>query len=379
LPEPEIQFLTLAAELSAVHIDRVLEQRDAKRSAPIQAFEGFIGTSPEIKEVYKGIEMAARNAATVLVEGESGTGKELVARAIHTRSDRSENPFVAIDCGAVQDSLIETELFGSRKGAYTGAIEDRRGLFESANRGTIFLDEIANASMALQVKLLRVLQEREVRKVGDTRETRIDVRLIAATNQNLEILVADGRFRSDLLFRLKVLHIQIPPLRSRSGDIALLAEAFLEKLNRLNGSKKRFADEALQELASYELKGNVRELQNLVERMFYAATHNVIRSTEPQRTVTKNSDQLETWLSELVSGKTTFWSAVRDKYKSRAIPRDQVLELVDRGLRATKGSYKALAVMFNIKPSEYRRFMDFLRRNNCLLDFRPYRTSRNSC
>src|SRR5437667_7221220 len=194
----------------------------------------MVGASKANIEDYSQIQIAARNTATVLIEGESGTGKELVAKAIHAAGTRAKEPFVAVDCGAIPESLIEAELFGAKKGSYTGAVADRPGLFEAAHLGTIFLDEISNTTPALQAKLLRVIQEREVRRIGETKGRAIDVRLMVASNQNLEALANDGQFRKDLFYRLKVLHIKVPPLRSRRDDIPMLAHAFLRKLNTSN-------------------------------------------------------------------------------------------------------------------------------------------------
>jgi DNA-binding NtrC family response regulator/tetratricopeptide (TPR) repeat protein len=376
LPEQDLQFLMVCADLARAAADKeTLSQADNTDRSTIE-FNGIIGASKSMGQVFGEIEIAARNSSTVLIEGESGTGKELVARAIHTRSSRSKNAFIAVDCGAVPDSLIEAELFGVKKGAYTGATSDRQGLLESANGGTIFLDEIANASFALQTRLLRVLQEREVRRVGDAKGRAIDIRLIAATNMNLETLVEKGQFRADLFFRLKVLHIQIPPLRARKGDIPLLAKAFLNQLNLENQTQKTLVIDVLNELIAYDYPGNVRELQNIVERTFYSTRGEIIgtvpfKSDKPVSRVEKND--LESWFDDLSAGRKNFWSAIRDRYKRRDIPREQVVALVDRGLRTTSGNYKALASLFKIKESDYRRFMDFLRRNDCMLDFRPYR------
>jgi len=375
LDEQEIRFLTVSAAIVGAALDQKLGKREDATTNRPREFSGIVGTSKPMKKVYAEIENAARNAATVLIEGESGTGKELVAKAIHSRSLRADAPFIPVDCGALPEGLIEAELFGIKKGSFTGAVEDRRGLFEGADGGTIFLDEVANASLTLQTKLLRVLQEREIRRLGDTKRKRIDVRLIAATNCNLEKLVEEGKFRQDLLFRLKVLHIELPPLRERKEDIALLATTFLNRLNALNDTTVSFGTAALKELLSYEYRGNVRELQNIVERCFYGTDGHVITKIAPHKPPISNADSNETegWFRDLTEGRRNFWSAVRDRYKRRDISRERVLALLDFGLRSTQGNYKAVASMFKIKDEEYRRFMDFLRRNDCLLDFRPYR------
>lgn len=227
---------------------------------------GIIGHSPEMVRVYKLIAYAARTATTVLIEGETGTGKELVARSVHQNSDRAGKPFTAVNCSALTETLLESELFGYTKGSFTGATTDRAGLFESSHGGTIFLDEIGTASQSLQANLLRVLQEKEVRRIG-SRETRsVDVRVIAATNKPLEQLVESGEFRADLYYRLSVLTINIPPLRARGReDLELLTRHFLKKHDAKRQSHLQIAEHALEFLSQYDWTGNVRELENAVE------------------------------------------------------------------------------------------------------------------
>jgi DNA-binding NtrC family response regulator len=375
--EKEIEFLTVAGTIgsSALNSLEVRSHEDTRRN--ISDVHNIIGASKAIKELHVHIEAAAGNAATVLIEGESGTGKELVAKAIHASGARAKEPFVAVDCGALPESLIEAELFGARKGSYTGAVADRPGLFEAAHRGTLFLDEISNTTPALQAKLLRVIQEREVRRIGETKGRPVDVRLIAATNQDLKKLADDGRFRTDLLYRLKVLHIRVPPLRNRREDIPTLALAFLQKLNSTNQTKKYFAAQVIDELSGYDYPGNVRELQNAVERAFFSSkgTSIVDIPLAAKTPAPLQAEEVVSWFKDLSEGRQDFWSAVHRKYKKRDISREKVLALVDFGLRSTQGNYKALASTFHLKAREYRRFMDFLRRNDCLLDFRPYRRS----
>ncbi len=228
----------------------------------------IVGQSEAMRELFDFIEKVSRTDSTVLISGESGTGKELVARAIHYRSPRRSKPLVAVNCGALPQELLESELFGHVRGAFTGAVRDRKGRFELADGGTIFLDEVSEMSPALQVKLLRVLQEREFERVGDTRTVRVDIRVIAATNQDLEELVRQGRFREDLYYRLNVIPIHIPPLRERRSDIPLLILHFLKVFNTLRGGRvEGFSPEAMNLLMEYDWPGNVRELENLVERL----------------------------------------------------------------------------------------------------------------
>ena len=263
LSEREMEFLTIVGTIANRALDQLqIRNMEATRAPELTEFHGIIGASKAIREVYSQIEIAAGNSATVLIEGESGTGKELVAKAIHEVSQRAKEPFVAVDCGAIPETLIEAELFGAKKGAYTDAIMDRPGLFEAAHRGTIFLDEISNTSPALQAKLLRVLQERQVRRIGETKDRSIDVRLIVASNANLDRLAQEGGFRKDLLYRLKVLDINLPPLRNRRDDIPMLAHAFLDRLNIANKIKKHFAPGVINQLSMHTFPGNVRELQN---------------------------------------------------------------------------------------------------------------------
>ena len=376
LTEKEMELLAIIGTIANGAL-RGLEAHHAAETEnrPLDEFYGMVGASKAMREVYSQIQIAARNTATVLIEGESGTGKELVAKAIHSAGPRAKNPFIAIDCGAIPESLIEAELFGAKKGSYTGAVADRQGLFEAANRGTLFLDEISNTTPALQAKLLRVIQEREVRRIGDTRDRPIDVRLIVASNMNLEALAGDGRFRKDLLYRLKVFDIKLPPLRARRDDIPMTAHAFLQKMNATNKLKKYFAPGVMNHLAAHNFPGNVRELQNAIERAFFSAKGSLISDVpiETQVELSAGHDEVQSWFTELSEGRKDFWSAVRNRYKRRDISRETVLALVDLGLRSTGGSYKTLAARFQVKEHEYHRFMDFLRRNDCLLDFRPYR------
>ena len=230
-------------------------------------FEEILGQSEPMQKVFDLMRRVAGSTITVLIQGETGTGKELIAKAIHFNSPRRQAAFVAQNCGALPDGLLESELFGHKKGSFTGAIADRKGLFEEADGGTVFLDEIPETSAAMQVRLLRVLQEGEVRRVGDTDNRRVDVRVIAATNQDLAALVREGKFREDLFYRLNVVTITLPPLRDRPDDILLLAHHFLDKYCRKFGrSVTRISEPAAALLRSYPFPGNVRELENEIER-----------------------------------------------------------------------------------------------------------------
>jgi two-component system response regulator PilR (NtrC family) len=225
----------------------------------------LIGDSPAFMEIFKIIGRVAGRKSTVLITGESGTGKELVARAIHAHSPRRDRPLVSINCGALTETLLESELFGHVKGSFTGAVGDKKGLFEAADGGTLFLDEIGETSKAVQVKLLRVLQEEKVRRVGDTRDIPVDVRIIAATNQDLAALIREGSFREDLYFRLNVIPIHVPPLRERPEDLSKLVLYFVGKYGASSGRGVEVRPEALATLAGYPWPGNVRELENVIE------------------------------------------------------------------------------------------------------------------
>jgi two-component system, NtrC family, response regulator PilR len=243
-----------------VYLRRELEQK--------YTFNNIIGKSGRMQAIFSLVDRIARTTSTVLVHGESGTGKELIARAIHFASPRSNRRFLSINCGAMPENLLESELFGHERGAFTGAVRDKKGLFQEADRGTLFLDEIGEMTPSMQVKLLRAIQEKVVRKVGGTEEEQVDVRIIAATHQDLEARIQTGEFREDLYYRINVLPIHLPPLRQRREDIPLLVEFFLEKYCRqMEMPARRISIEAMHILEGYDWPGNVRELENLIERV----------------------------------------------------------------------------------------------------------------
>jgi len=263
-----------AEEELLVKIDRAIEKR--KLAGAMNAmtasfreqygFANIIGRSASIRDLLARIIRIAPTDTTVLVTGESGTGKELVARAIHANSSRSDRPFVTINCAAVSETLLESELFGHVRGAYTGAVTSRRGLFEEANGGTFFFDEIAETQPAFQAKLLRAIQEGEIRRLGDSKPTKVDVRIIAATNQDLQEAISDKRFRLDLYYRLNVARFMLPPLRDRREDIPLLVEHFMAKYARKMRRQVELGDGVVDYLQRYEFPGNIRELENMIEQ-----------------------------------------------------------------------------------------------------------------
>ncbi|MBS1792340.1 MAG: sigma-54-dependent Fis family transcriptional regulator [Acidobacteria bacterium] len=262
-------------------VKRVLAEKDEKEALRDDELCGMpeadlLGRSPQMVALYKKIARVAPTSATVLVTGESGTGKELVARAVHKYSLRANANFIPVNCGALTDTLLESELFGHKRGSFTGAVSDRRGLWEEAGGGTLFLDEIGETSQLMQVKMLRALQEKEIRRVGDSRSTKVDTRIIAATNRDLEEEVGAGRFREDLFYRLNVVTLNIPPLRERRSDIPLLAERFVHRASVNCGRRLRFSDEALRLILSYDWHGNVRELESAVEHAALNALGTII-------------------------------------------------------------------------------------------------------
>lgn len=259
--------------------------------------ENIVGRSPQMLKVYKTIARVADSKSTVLITGESGTGKELVARAIHYNSPRAAKPFVAVDCSSLAENLLESELFGHVRGAFTGAITNKRGLFEEANNGTCFLDEVGDISLSMQAKLLRVLQEHEIKRVGGTETIKIDVRIIAATNKNLEELVAEKKFREDLFYRLNVVTIHLPPLRERPEDIPLLVDHFLRKFASENNKPiPQISPKALDILMRYNWPGNVRELENVIERAVTLSQRPLILPEDlPRRLQTEPTSPLLTY------------------------------------------------------------------------------------
>ena len=258
-------------------------------------FDNIIGNSSALAEVMSMVQRVANSNATVLIRGESGTGKELVAKALHFASSRKEQPFIKVNCAALPETLLESELFGHIKGSFTGAISDRKGKFEEANKGTLFLDEIGDISLTTQTKLLRVLQEREFERVGSNQTIKVDVRILAATNRNLEEAVEAKLMREDLFYRLSVVPIYIPPLRNRRGDIMPLVEYFLEKYAKENNRKiQGITQEAQSVLVKYDYPGNIRELENIIERAIVIAREDVISIKDLPLTVTNQHKETST-------------------------------------------------------------------------------------
>jgi two-component system response regulator PilR (NtrC family) len=267
---------TLRKALDLKTLEREKQRLDDELQKTLH-FGRIVGDSPQMMHVYKLIMQVAPTRTNILITGESGTGKELIARAIHAESDRADKPFVVINCGGIPETLMESELFGHKKGAFTSATQDKKGLFAVADKGTLFLDEIGEISIQLQVKLLRAIQERVFRPLGSNEDMTADLRIISATNKNLEAEVIAGRFREDLFYRLNVIEIKVPPLRERKSDLRLLAQHFLEKYSRqMNKQVTKISSYAIDLLQRYDFPGNIRELENLIERSVALATTKII-------------------------------------------------------------------------------------------------------
>jgi transcriptional regulator with GAF, ATPase, and Fis domain len=351
----------------------------------------LIGASEAIRSVEVDIDCAARSNAKVLITGETGVGKEIVARLIHHRSARSSQSIVTVNCAGVPESLLESELFGHRRGSFTGAYRDKPGLLETANKGTVFLDEVGEMSMRMQALLLRFLETGEIQPVGSLVPHRsLDVRIISATNRGLPAHVESGAFRSDLYYRLNVVHLKIPPLRQRRDDIVPLTLHFLHALSEQQQVEPpRLSNEVMQQFLEYAWPGNVRELKNVVERLIVrhsgqqvtggdflpwssdAAPQQHDVAGKPVHSVSV-ADQL---FERMVKDGESFWSAVHPAFLLRDLTRDHVRELVSKGLRQARGNYKILLPLFNMKDSDYRRFLTFLRKHELHQPFRRFRAA----
>ncbi len=301
---------------------RCLEEENIRLKRELRKEYGFgnlIGTSRAIRRVYDLIERVADTDSTVLITGASGTGKELIARAIHYNSSRSDKPLVVINCGAIPEELLESELFGHKKGAFTGAYRDRIGRFEMANGGTIFLDEVGEMSPSLQVKLLRVLQEQKFERVGDTRTIHVDVRIVAATNKNLTAAINKGRFREDLYYRLNVIQIKVPSLKQRKSDIPLLIDHFLKKFQKGRSRKiTEFSPEAMEALMAFDWPGNVRELENVVKRLTILCDNEIVSFQDLPEHIRDHSPTIDPLERNVLEEGISFDKAVKD-YEKRLI------------------------------------------------------------
>jgi Nif-specific regulatory protein len=344
--EDHLQLVAAIAGTSAVALENArrmkwLEQENLRLSTEINLDHNLIGESPQMKEVYRFLARAAPTEANVLLQGESGTGKELAARAIHRNSPRASTPFIAINCAAIPEGLLESELFGHERGAFTGAVTQKKGRLEVANGGVVFLDEIGELAPALQVKLLRVLQEREFERVGGTRPISVDVRLIAATNKDLGEAVKSGTFRKDLFYRLNVLSVVMPPLRERREDIAVLANYFVAKYIKKCGMRaKRLSPEAVACLVNYDWPGNVRELENAIERALVLGISDVIPPEDLPESILEN-------------GSTPSIEGAKYHHEVKELKKQLILN----ALKETKGNYTEAAQSLGVHVNYLHRLI----------------------
>ncbi len=306
-------------------------------------FDEMVGKSDAMAQVFQMIQKVARSRSTVLITGESGTGKELVARAIHQHSSRKDKPFLSINCGAMPEQLLESELFGHQKGAFTSANSDKKGLLEVADGGSFLLDEIGEAPLTIQVKLLRFLQEREFKRVGGVRDIQVDVRIMAATNRNLPDLIEAGLFREDLYYRLNIIPIDIPPLRNRRDDIPLLVNRFVKKFSEFDGKKIKISPETMKLLENYSWKGNVRELENVIERAIVLSAGDTIYSENLPDEIIKASPSLDDsgWIPTEGIDLEASLQAMEKKYLTKALNR-------------AKGKKKEAAKLLNLTFRSFR-------------------------
>jgi DNA-binding NtrC family response regulator len=351
----------------------------------------LIGPSAAMREVAQEILCASRSNAKVLITGESGVGKEVVARLIHQGSQRAKSPLVTINCAGVPDTLLESELFGHMRGSFTDAYRDKRGWFDQADGGTVFMDEVGEMSLRMQALLLRFLENGEIQRVGSERVcSTVDVRVIAATNRNLMERTAEKSFREDLYYRLNVIHVAIPPLRERREDIPPLFDHFLQAYGKRHRvDPPRLLEETMARLVAYDWPGNVRELKNAAERLVIRKGSEVIApedlpreiagkwcgraavaSAQPEQPGRLSPDVL---FERMSVGGESFWTVVHEPFIARDLTRHDLRVIVSRGLERTKGSYKALVQSFNLEPEDYKRFLSFLRKHECHMPFQRFR------
>jgi DNA-binding NtrC family response regulator len=353
----------------------------------------IVGTSAAVQSLQEEIYYASRCDAKVLITGESGVGKEVAARLIHEASARSRAPLVTVNCAALTETLLETELFGHVRGSFTGAYRDRQGALEMANRGTVFMDEIGETTPRMQGLLLRFMETGEIQRVGSEQvQTRVDVRVIAATNRSLVDGVAAKTFREDLYYRLNVIQLVVPPLRERREDIPLLLRHFLDIFARQYRKETPvLSPEAIKALVENPWRGNVRELKNVVERLVVRSTGeeispddlplDVARGPKPVPAVaekTASRSVADVLFHQMVKEGQSFWSVVYAPFMSRDLTRDDLRAIVKKGLERTSGNYKVLVELLNMPPGDYKRFLGFLRKFHCHMPFQQFRTAASS-
>jgi transcriptional regulator with PAS, ATPase and Fis domain len=353
----------------------------------MSASSELIGKSLPVQALLQEIEDAARTESKVLITGESGVGKEVAAAMIHRASRRGQGPLVTINCAAITDSLLESELFGHERGSFTGAYRDRVGLLELGHRGTVFLDEIGEMTLRMQGLLLRFLETGEIQRVGSVRVgARVDVRVLAATNRNLLEQIEAKTFREDLYYRLNVFRIAIPPLRERREDIPELLAYFQRAFARqYTVNQGVFSPEALQVLLRHHWPGNIRELKNLVERLVVRCGNAVITPAdlpneicgEVVRTAVTppaRPSVADEMFAQMTAQRMSFWTVVYPAFMSRDVTREDLRTIVARGLAQTAGNYKLLIDLFNMDSQDYKRFLNFLRKHHCHLPFQQFRS-----
>jgi transcriptional regulator with PAS, ATPase and Fis domain len=350
----------------------------------------LIGASSAIGAVREEIHYAARCDAKVLITGESGVGKEIVARLIHASSARGHHSLVTVNCAALTETLLETELFGHVRGSFTGAFRDRTGVLEQAHRGTVFMDEVGETTPRMQGLLLRFLETGEIQRVGSERtDARVNVRVIAATNRNLVDAVAAKAFRDDLYYRLNVIQLHLPPLRDRIEDVPELLSYFLKEFAaHYQVAEPAVSPDAVSALMTYAWPGNVRELKNVAERLVVRSRSgvidladlpmNLLRSgapaSSPVAVPVVGRRTADTLYEKVVVNRESFWSAVYAPFISRDITRDDLRSLVRKGLEQTGGNYRVLTELFNMPAGDYKRFLNFLRKHHCHVAFQQFRT-----
>ncbi|MEJ2658955.1 MAG: sigma-54 dependent transcriptional regulator [Desulfobacterales bacterium] len=318
-------------------------------------FGKIVGSSPAMRNIYKLIRQVARTKTNILITGESGTGKELIAKAIHEESTRKDHPFVVVNCGGIPETLMESELFGHKKGSFTGATQDKKGLFETADEGTIFLDEIGELTLPIQVKLLRAVQERVFKPVGSNEDVSVDIRIISATNKKLEEEVITGNFREDLFYRLNVIEIKVPPLRERKGDLRVLAQHFLEKYSREMGKEvSKMSSYAIDLLNKYDFPGNIRELENLMERSIALSSTNIILPDSLALSLHKRR-----WI-EGVRNRRFDLDEVRNGVSLDAIIEEIEKAYLEKALECTNGKKQEAADLLGISFRTFRYRMSKL-------------------
>ncbi|MBN2337524.1 MAG: sigma-54-dependent Fis family transcriptional regulator, partial [Acidobacteria bacterium] len=390
IPEPVINLFATACSLTALGVANILMRPHppavhipaaGARSDAEDPYPEIVGKSPAICALKKRIGSVAGSPLDVLITGESGTGKELVARAIHRMSPGKRGKFVSVDCGALSETLVESELFGFRRGAFTGALEDRPGCFEAADGGVLFLDEFTNLHATMQVKFLRVIQEREVRRIGEMHNRKLDIRIITASNRNLMAEVRAGRFREDLYYRIKIVQIYLPPLRERREDIPLLIDWFLEMCAKQKGFRRHIRPKAMDLLLRYSYPGNVRELGGMIQGIYYSGNDPAIDVGDLPPEVlcgrfsgaVIDADPAGRIYRAILEGQGDFDELVKVPFLLHQVSAALVGDIIGKALEETNGNYRMALRLLGVPDRRYTATLQFLKRNGCYLPYRPFR------